>query len=350
MIDSSDTNSNNKITLSGTLPLEAQGQRFDAAIAALFPEYSRARIKTWILAGACLVNNCAIKPKDKAQGLEEVTINATLQDANNWEAEVGADYDLVEGKAYAPTAATMNSAAAIEYIYQDDDIIVINKPKNLVVHPGAGNFNGTLVNILLRKFPELKLLPRAGIVHRLDKDTTGLMVVARSIGAHASLVKQLQERTVKRTYDAIVWGVRPAGGTVDLPIIRHPKDRTKMAIANPGSGKEAVSHFRIVEKFATTMHIKVMLETGRTHQIRIHMSHISLPLVGDTTYGRSRLLPNAKIAANVAANEVLKTFKRQALHASKLELWHPIKKEMLLWEVAMPADMQQLLTVLRAAE
>jgi 23S rRNA pseudouridine1911/1915/1917 synthase len=235
------------------------------------------------------------------------------------------------------------SEIPLEIVYQDRAILVINKPPGLVVHPGAGNREGTLVNALLHYAPELANVPRAGVVHRLDKDTSGLLVVARSLPAQKRLVEQLQARSVKREYVAIVLGVMTAGGTIEAPIGRHPVERTRMAVVS--AGKEAVSHFRVLERFRAHSYIKVQLETGRTHQIRVHMAYLHHPLVGDPTYGGRLRVP---ADSDAALEAVLRRFKRQALHAGALGLIHPESGEALHWEVPLPADMQELLEALRA--
>lgn len=316
-----------EIHLSATIPIEYGGMRLDVVLAKLFPEYSRERLKLWVTKGECLVNGNIWKPKEKVAGEEEIVINAIKEKSVSWKPEkINID---------------------IEYVYEDEDILIVNKPTNLVVHPGAGNYSGTLVNILLERFPFLEKIPRAGIVHRLDKDTTGLMVVVKTLRAHTSIVAQLQARKIKRTYDAIVWGVKPAGGTINMPVARHVKDRKKMAVVNEDvefrESKEAITHYRIEEKFRNNMHLKVNLETGRTHQIRVHMAHIHHPLVGDRVYGRSRSLAKA----SEELNDFLKNFPRQALHASKLEFEHPVLKKNMQWSINLPQDMQELLLMLR---
>lgn len=311
------------ISLTTTIPQDYHDLRLDLALSKLFPDYSRERIKGWILDGKCLVDNKKLKPRDKVEGGEFVVIDAETESAVNWGPE---DLDI-----------------DIDVVFEDDDIIVINKPANLVVHPGNSNSSGTLVNYLLYKYPELESLPRGGIVHRLDKDTTGLMVVARSIKAHKSLTDQLKDKSVSRIYDAIVWGVRISGNTISEPIGRNPKDRTKMAVVDNSKSKEATTHFRILEKFSSNMHVEVVLETGRTHQIRVHMTHINHPLVGDKTYGRQRRLKGA----SPQLQEKLDNFSRQALHAKELSLIHPISGKSVTFKSELPEDMQDLLNALR---
>lgn len=282
------------------------GKRLDQALAILFPEHSRSRLKTWIEEGHVLVEGHTRRPKDKVLLGEDIDIEAELEDKREWEAE---DLEL-------------------NIVYEDDDIIIINKPANLVVHPGAGNQQGTLVNALLHHAPNLSLIPRAGIIHRLDKDTTGLLVVAKSLAAHTKLVEQMQAREIIRVYEAIVWGILPAGGTINAPIGRHPSDRMKMAVVL--DGKPAITHYRIIKKYPRHTHLRVQLETGRTHQIRVHMAHIRHPVVGDKVYAR-RYQGEPR-------------FSRQALHAKYLELDHPISKEKLSFEADLPEDMGELLT------
>jgi len=311
------------VHLNTVIPEDYHGKRLDQTLAELFPDYSRERIKTWILAGNCLVDGQSKRPRDLVIGGEVVVVNAEVAEHTAWQAE-----DL---------------AAFLEIVYEDADIIVINKPMNCVVHPGSGNATGTLVNALLQHAPELKNIPRAGIVHRLDKDTTGLMVVARSLPAHTSLVEQLQQRQVQRGYEAIVNGLMISGGKVDEPIGRSANNRVKMAVVHSG-GKPAVTHYRVLNKFRMHTHIAVQLETGRTHQIRVHMEHIRHSIVGDKVYGRLRL---AKGVSH-ELNEAIRTFPRQALHAKKLGLIHPVSGEEMLWEVPLPADMRALLKLLHA--
>lgn len=308
------------IELTGVVPEEMAGKRLDQVLAKLFPEHSRERLKGWVLSGECLIDGEQWRPKDKVSGGEQVELEAQVMNVTDWEPE-----DI-----------------PLDVLYEDDDLLVINKPADLVVHPAAGNRTGTLVNALLYHCPDLKSIPRAGVVHRLDKDTTGLMVVAKTLAAHTNLVEQLQARTVSRTYEAVVWGLFLAGGTIEKPIGRHPRERIKMAVVT--SGKPAITHFRVLEKFSQNTHIQVQLETGRTHQIRVHMSDAKHPLVGDKTYGgRMRLPANA----SEACRELLQSFPRQALHAKKLGFVHPSTQEEVFWEAPLPKDMAQLLDVLR---
>lgn len=297
------------------------GKRLDQAVAELFPDYSRSRLQGWIKEGALTVDGAVKRPRDKLLGGEEVTINAEL--------EVIEQYKAVE--------------MDLDIVYEDDDILVINKPAGLVVHPAAGHWDDTLLNGLLHYCPDIAQVPRAGIVHRLDMDTTGLMVVAKTIQAQTELVEQLQERTMGREYEAVVNGVMTGGGTVDEPMGRHSRNRQKMAVV--GLGKEAVTHYRVLNKFRAHTHIRLKLETGRTHQIRVHMSYINYPLVGDQLYGGRFRLPKG-ISPNLQGQ--LKDFQRQALHAKRLEIWHPATGEPMAWEVDLPEDMQRLIGGLSA--
>ncbi|WP_027874215.1 MULTISPECIES: 23S rRNA pseudouridine(1911/1915/1917) synthase RluD [Spongiibacter] len=306
------------------VPADLNYARFDQAASALFPEYSRSRLQSWIKGGQLTANHSSCRPRDKVHEGDVLTLQAELQPEGRFEAE----------------------AIALDIVYEDDDIIVINKPAGLVVHPGAGNPSGTLLNALLSHCPSIDSVPRAGIVHRLDRDTTGLMVVAKTLQAHADLVAQLQARDVHREYDAVVMGSMTGGGKVEEPMGRHPQQRTKMAVVQFG-GKEAITHYRLQKRYRDHCHVRCFLETGRTHQIRVHMAHIRHPLVGDATYaGRPRL---PKGASDELVN-MLRSFPRQALHARKLELEHPISGDTMSWEVPLPDDMQALLAVLDAEE
>jgi 23S rRNA pseudouridine1911/1915/1917 synthase len=306
------------------VPADLNYARFDQAASALFPEYSRSRLQSWIKGGQLTANHSSCRPRDKVHEGDVLTLQAELQPEGRFEAE----------------------AIALDIVYEDDDIIVINKPAGLVVHPGAGNPSGTLLNALLSHCPSIDSVPRAGIVHRLDRDTTGLMVVAKTLQAHADLVAQLQARDVHREYDAVVMGRMTGGGKVEEPMGRHPQQRTKMAVVQFG-GKEAITHYRLQKRYRDHCHVRCFLETGRTHQIRVHMAHIRHPLVGDATYaGRPRL---PKGASDELVN-MLRSFPRQALHARKLELEHPISGDTMSWEVPLPDDMQALLAVLDAEE
>jgi 23S rRNA pseudouridine1911/1915/1917 synthase len=302
------------------VPNELGNKRFDQIAAQLFPDYSRARLQTWIKEGSLLVDGQPKKAKEKLVGGEMLTLDVELQPEGEW----------------------LPEAMDIPIVYEDDHIIVINKPMGLVVHPAAGNLTGTLLNGLLHHCPDLQNIPRAGIVHRLDKDTTGLMVVAKTLQAQNHIVDQLQSREMGREYEAVVQGTLTGGGTVKEPIARHAKDRTKMAV-HP-TGKEAITHYRVLERFPVHTHVRVKLETGRTHQIRVHMAHIQHPLVGDPTYGGRVRLPKG---VSSQLRDALSGFPRQALHAKHLELHHPATDELMHWEVPLPQDFENLLLALR---
>ncbi|WP_370280303.1 23S rRNA pseudouridine(1911/1915/1917) synthase RluD [Pontibacterium sp.] len=309
-----------QINLHAQVSDELVGKRLDQAVAQLFPDYSRSRLQNWIKDGSITVDGEVKRPRDKLLGGENVELSAQLE--------------VIEEHAAQDIP--------LNIVYEDDDILVINKPAGLVVHPAAGHADGTLLNALLHHCPEINQVPRAGIVHRLDMDTTGLMVVAKTIQAQTDLVDQLQERTMGREYEAVVNRVMTGGGTVDEPMGRHSKNRQKMAVV--GLGKEALTHYRVLEKFRAHTHIRLKLETGRTHQIRVHMSYINYPLIGDQLYGGRFRLPKG-ISEEV--QELLRGFKRQALHAKKLELWHPRTGELMSWEVDLPEDMQTLIEALK---
>lgn len=304
-----------------TVPDELAGQRLDQALAQLFPDFSRARLQQWIKAGQVKVDGQLRKAKEKLHGGEFIELTATAEEEVSWK----------------PQPIPLN------LVYEDESILVINKPAGLVVHPATGNPDGTLVNALLNHAPELSEVPRAGIVHRLDKDTSGLLVVARTLKSQKALVDLLQARVMKREYQAVACGVLTAGGTVDAPMGRHPVDRKRMAVVH--SGKEAVTHYRVIERYRAHSHIRVNLETGRTHQIRVHMAHLRHPLVGDPVYGgRLRLPPGC----SEELQTFLRRFKRQALHAARLGLVHPNSGEEMSWEAPLPDDMIELLRVLAA--
>lgn len=305
------------------VPPEMAQQRLDQVVASLCPQYSRSQLQKWIKSGQVLVDNKPLKPKERLTGGEQIIIHATQEVQTRSEAE----------------------EMPLDIVYEDDNILVLNKPADLVVHPGAGNWSGTLVNGLLHYDPKLEYLPRAGIVHRLDKDTTGLMVVAKTLEAHNSLVEQLQERDVSREYLALVQRPVIAGGTLEGNIGRHPIDRLKMAVIE--GGKEAITHYRVEERFRHHTLLRVALETGRTHQIRVHLTANNMPIVGDQLYGGRPRVP-AGISGEL--REALQTFPRQALHATRLGLNHPITEEALEWEAPVPADMETLLALLRAEE
>jgi 23S rRNA pseudouridine1911/1915/1917 synthase len=295
------------------------GKRLDQVAARLFDDYSRARLQIWIKSGELTVNGSIARPRDKVFEADLLVLDATLEEESRWE------------------AMPMDLAV----VYEDDDLLVINKPAGLVVHPAAGHINDTLLNALLHHCPDLVNIPRAGIVHRLDKDTSGLLVIAKTLSAHADLVEQLHNRTVKREYEAITYDVMTGGGKVDMPIGRHPSQRKKMAVVD--SGKEAITHYRVIKRYPAHTHVAVKLETGRTHQIRVHMAQIRYPLVGDPVYGgRLRMPANAP----EVLRENLRLFNRQALHARRLGLIHPTTGEHIEWECDLPQDMQNLLAAL----
>lgn len=338
--ETSDTANSPTIAEQVTVPVELSGKRFDQIAAELFPDYSRARLQQWIKRGELTVDGAARQVKDKLMAGAWLELRAELQPVDEWQAE---DIEL-------------------DIVYEDDDLLVINKPAGLVVHPAAGHAQGTLLNALLHHLPHLNTVPRAGIVHRLDKDTTGLMVVAKNLTAQANLVEQLQARSVHREYDAVVAGVLVSGATVNAPIGRHPRDRKRQAVfdrqrgdkqrgvdkervQNGGSNiKEAITHYRVVQRFRAHTHIRCLLETGRTHQIRVHMSHIKHPLIGDPVYGGRFKIPPRMPTPTI---EFVREFPRQALHARKLELLHPRSGELLQWQSALPDDIQELLDYLR---
>ncbi|MCP4288996.1 MAG: 23S rRNA pseudouridine(1911/1915/1917) synthase RluD [Gammaproteobacteria bacterium] len=302
--------------------IELSGSRLDQALPNLFPEFSRTRLQRWIRDGRVSRDGVAVRrPREKLFGGESIVLEARLE-------------DQVESRP---------EAIPLDILFEDESILVIDKPAGLVVHPAAGNPDGTLQNALLYHDPELIQLPRAGIVHRLDKGTSGLLVVARSAAAHKSLVQQLQARAVKREYLAVVSHIPTAGGSVDEPIGRHPVHRTRMAVVS--AGKPAVTHYRVLERFRAHSALQVNLETGRTHQIRVHMAHIRYPLVGDQTYAGRLRLP---AGINLDLQNLLRTFPRQALHARRLGLAHPELGEWMEWQSEPPKDMQQLLQQLRA--
>lgn len=308
------------IHLSVKIPREFAGKRLDQVMGILFSDHSRSRMQAWIKAGFVTVDGDFLRGKDKVAADQTIVINANA----------------------AAQVESQPQSIPLDIIYEDQDLVVINKPVGLVVHPGAGNVDNTLLNALLYHYPELQSVPRAGIVHRLDKDTSGLLVIARNLRTHTRLVSALQRRRIKREYQAVVWGVMTAGGTIDQPIGRHPTKRTLMAVLE--SGRPAVTHYRVLERFKAHTLLRVMLETGRTHQIRVHLSHIGYPIVGDATYvGRAKLPQNA----SEKLVTTLRNFKRQALHACKLTLKHPGSGELMEWEAPLPDDMRDLLQVLR---
>jgi len=305
-----------------TIPPELAGQRLDSALARLMPEHSRTRIKGWIEGGAVKLNRVACKPRDIVEAGSRVRVQMTL------------------GEAAQPEVQP--EAIALRLVHEDADVLVIDKPAGLVVHPGAGNPRHTLQNALLGLDPTLAALPRAGLIHRLDKDTSGLLVVARTPEAQTSLSRQLEARTMGREYVAVCVGVMTGGGTIDEPIGRHRGDRLRMAIRV--SGRPAVTHYRVLERFRAHTYLSVKLETGRTHQIRLHLSHIKYPIVGDPVYGGRFGLPRG---ATLRLIETLRGFKRQALHAATLGFEHPRSGKRLTLETPVPPDFAQMLGVLR---
>jgi 23S rRNA pseudouridine1911/1915/1917 synthase len=286
----------------------------------MFPDYSRSRLKAWLLAGSVLIDGASRRPRDPVQGGETVVLTVTADAAVRAEPE----------------------AMSLDVVFEDDDLLVVNKPSGLVVHPGAGNVSGTLMNGLLAHAPQLESVPHAGIVHRLDKDTSGLLLVAKSLPAHTALVRELAERAISRQYLAICNGVLTGGGTIDAPIDRHPVDRTRMAVRD--NGRPAVTHFTVIERFRAHTFVNVVLETGRTHQIRVHFAHRRHPLLGDPVYGGRLALP---AGASEALRDALRAFRRQALHAARLELKHPVGGGDLSFEVSPPEDFETLLQTLR---
>ena len=303
------------------LPKRFIGQRIDSAMAEMLPNFSRSKITSSIKAGDALLNGHKFKPKDKASGEEIINCNIKIKNNNQWTAD----------------------NISLDIIYEDEDILIINKPSGLVTHPGPGNWSGTLANALLAYDDNLSKLDRAGIVHRLDKNTSGLLVVAKNSKSQKNLVDQLQQHSVKREYSAMVYGHMISGGTVDEPIGRHPRDRVKQAVLR--NGKDAITHYRVVDRYDNHTHVKAILETGRTHQIRVHLSHIGYPLIGDPTYGGKLRFPKK---AKQDLKDALKVFERQALHSKKLTLKHPTSGDEMSWKIELPEDMSMLLNALNS--
>ena len=295
------------------IPQSSAGARLDNALAGLLPEYSRSRIQVWIKQASVQVNGRLFSAKDKVWGGERVIIHPEQHPAE---------------------LPSLPEAIPLEIIHEDEAILILNKPAGLVVHPGSGNWQGTLLNALLHYAPGLTQIPRAGIVHRLDKDTSGLMVVAKTLAAQTHLVRQLQARSVKRIYWAVVQGIIEQDGMVDSPVGRHPSQRTKMAVV--ANGRSAVTHYSILDRFVSSSLVRCMLETGRTHQIRVHMQAIGHPLVGDAVYNRSR-------AHDI---DCVRNFPRQALHATELGLIHPAGGQLMQWRSPVPDDFNRLLDCL----
>ncbi|WP_340121624.1 23S rRNA pseudouridine(1911/1915/1917) synthase RluD [Methylobacter svalbardensis] len=309
--------------LTEEVPFEMAGMRLDQVLAELFADYSRSKLQTWVKAGRVQVNGLTLKAKDKLVGGETIELDA--------EAEI------------VITAAP--EPIPLEIVFEDDSLLIVNKPAGLVVHPAVGNWNGTLLNALLNHDAHLETLPRGGIVHRIDKDTTGLLMIAKTLQAHNSLTQQLQDRTITREYQAITRGRMTAGGTVDEPIGRDPADRKRYTVRE--NGKHAVTHYRVGQRFTRHTLVQVKLETGRTHQIRVHMAYIRFPLLGDQVYGgRFQMPPDC----SEQLEKELRSFKRQALHAAKLGLQHPVTDEYVEWEQPLPEDMTRLLDALAKNE
>jgi 23S rRNA pseudouridine1911/1915/1917 synthase len=309
------------IRLNLTIPDAMRGRRLDQALAELVQDYSRSRLQQWIRAGQVSLDERIPQVRERLHGGETVSIDATIE----------------------PQTRSGPEDIPLQVVHADADLLVINKPAGLVVHPAAGNPAGTLLNALLNYDPALAGLPRAGIVHRLDKATSGLLVIARNLTAHKYLVDALQARLVKREYLAVVQTVLTAGGSVDAPIGRHPVDRKRMAVV--AGGKESLTHYRVEERFRAHTLVRVQLETGRTHQIRVHMAHQHIPIVGDPVYGGRLRLPQG---ASSELQEQLSGFRRQALHAARLTLTHPSSGETVSWSAPLPADMTRLIEALRA--
>ena len=320
LIDSLDDLSDGTVVRSEVVPGSAAGRRFDAVLAELFPEYSRTRLSEWIKAGNVLLDGAQVRGRDPVRGGEVASLSVVLDTQTH----------------------SLPEDIPLDVLYEDAEVFVLNKPAGLVVHPGAGNSTGTLVNGLLFRDPSLALLPRAGIVHRLDKDTSGVMVVARTLPAHTALVEQLSSREVHRQYLAVVVGSMVSGGTVNAPIDRHSRDRIRMSVRE--EGRDAVTHYRLRERFRAHTALECRLETGRTHQIRVHMTHLKYPIIGDPLYGGPLKLPKGATDELIAA---LRGFKRQALHAEVLEFKHPATGEALRVSAPVPADMLGLLKALR---
>jgi 23S rRNA pseudouridine1911/1915/1917 synthase len=304
--------SDDDVVLCATVPPELAGLRLDQALARLFPQYSRTRLQSWLREGAILVDQRAASPRQSVLGGEQLRLAPpALPDAE------------------APQAESI----PLKIVYEDTDLLVVDKPAALVVHPGAGVHRGTLLNALLARAPQLAGLPRAGIVHRLDRDTSGLLVVAKSVEAHTALVRQLAERTMRRVYLAVVHGAPGAGGTIDQPIGRDHRSRTRMAVTR--RGRQARTHYRVVERFAGAALVECRLDTGRTHQIRVHLQFLGHPVVGDPVYRRGA---SSRLA-----------FARQALHARELSLMHPRSGKSMTWRAPLPSDMKRLIAALRRA-
>ncbi|MGB7815685.1 MAG: 23S rRNA pseudouridine(1911/1915/1917) synthase RluD [Methylotenera sp.] len=305
-----------------SIPMHLGGERLDIALQQMLPQHSRSRLQTWIKAGLVTLNKQAATAKTKVWGGEQVSVVAQ---ANPQE------------QAFLP------ENIPLDIVFEDDTILVINKPAGLVVHPAAGNWSGTLLNALLHHAPHLADIPRCGIVHRLDKDTSGLLVVAKTLEAQTSLVRQLQARTVKREYRAIVWGQLWRNGTINQPIGRHPHARTKMAVTR--TGKPAITHYEVLERFGVHTYLRCQLETGRTHQIRVHLQFLKAPMLGDPVYGIGNIIPHKLMTQTLKG--AVSGFHRQALHAIKLGLIHPKTNEPMEWQIELADDMKALLEAMR---
>ena len=316
------SNTENPAKIMLSIPMNMGGQRVDIALQSLLPQHSRSRLQAWIKAGLVTLEGKETTAKTKVWGGEQVSINPPENAQEN---------------AFKP------ENIPLDIVFEDDTILVINKPAGLVVHPAAGNWSGTLLNALLHYLPQLSDVPRAGIVHRLDKDTSGLLVVAKTLEAQTSLVRQLQARTVKREYRAIVWGIMWRHGTVNQPIGRHSHARTKRAISR--TGKPAVTHYEVLERFGTNTYVRCQLETGRTHQIRVHMQHLKAPIVGDKVYGIGNIIPHKQMTQTL--RDAITNFNRQALHAIKLGLVHPKTEQFMEWQIELADDMRALLEAMR---
>jgi 23S rRNA pseudouridine1911/1915/1917 synthase len=303
-----------------TLPDELVGLRLDQALSKLLTGYSRTQIQEWIKNKEITVNSSPARSKDVVIGGESIEVNAELKAQPAWDAQ----------------------AIPLDIIYEDQSLLIINKPIGMVVHPGTGNANNTLLNALLHHHPDLNKLPRAGIIHRLDKDTSGLLVVAKTAESLNDLSLQLKNRSISRIYQAIIFGILTSGGTVDAPIARHPMQRKRMAVID--NGRPSVTHYRVMERYRNHTRVKVQLETGRTHQIRVHMAHIHHAILGDAVYGGRLQLPKG---ATPPLIEQLRNFKHQALHAYELGIIHPVTREAMKWRAPLPEDLQTLIDVLR---
>jgi 23S rRNA pseudouridine1911/1915/1917 synthase len=310
------------VTLHNQIPDHLTNHRLDVALSQLFSDYSRNQIQVWIREGSVKLDDHVIqKPRHAVSAGQRVTIDAEIQEQTTWEAQ----------------------SIPLTIVYEDDAILIVNKPVGLIVHPGAGNPDQTLVNALLHHAPQLSSVPRAGVIHRLDKETSGLLVVAKTLPAHTALIKQMQAREIHREYRAVIHGYMISGGTIDLPMGRHATQRTKMAVK--AHGKEAITHYRVIEHFREHTLLSVKLETGRTHQIRVHFAHYNYPLVGDPVYGKRGQYQYPELSE--AAQAALKSFNHQALHAYKLGLIHPMTKKKMEWKAPIPADMDALIEALR---